>query len=494
MFTLNNIELRNLVEQVQKNKEDIAQHYNIDRVLADFGIKIIGQVENETLLPDPATFTGNYGDAYAVGQTDPYSFYVWTRADVNAGHPNDYWFNIGPLAIVGPKGPKGDKGDTGATGKGAIWYTGTNKPVVDNKLVGDQFLNTSTGEVFELALNNGTKYWKPTGNIKGPQGIQGQQGPIGEQGEPGPEGPKGEKGDVGGFINISGIVENVDQLPTPSSLGNLTVAYLVGAASPYNLYIQVGSNSAQAVWRDMGELNVATYVTVGGQFQNVWDADTKLDKKNNTSTNQKIRQFYGINHLNEQVLISGTYGAVSTNAVAMFDGGGRLYSNDPVSPTQVATKRYVDDNKGLYKHVFFRYDSGYEEIDERDRIVLISNRKTPFEYVVHEGLLFPDNPYEGQYQDIYKGVYIEPITEFIIKAYHYVGDPEFPVNTDLTITEGNCTYSYLDEIIEDPTDLMFIENIQQPYVATACGLNLDTFFDGKPQVAKVYPINEPSLW
>ena len=102
MLHINGKELRNLEEQVLKNKEDIAAHYNIDRVLANFGIRVIGQVASAEELPDPATFTGEYGDAYAVGAAEPYNFYIWTRADVNSGHPTDYWFDVGRLAIVGP--------------------------------------------------------------------------------------------------------------------------------------------------------------------------------------------------------------------------------------------------------------------------------------------------------------------------------------------------------------------------------------------------------
>jgi hypothetical protein len=42
MYMMENSTFRNLEEQVQKNKEDIAKHYAVDRVLADFGIKVIG--------------------------------------------------------------------------------------------------------------------------------------------------------------------------------------------------------------------------------------------------------------------------------------------------------------------------------------------------------------------------------------------------------------------------------------------------------------------
>lgn len=226
----------NLQEQVQKNKEDIANHYNIDRVLANFGIKVIGQVSTEAQLPLP--YNGDYGDAYAVGTSEPYDFYIWTRADANSGHPEDYWFNVGGLTIVGPQGPKGEQGPQGPQG-----------------VPGSQ---------------------GPQG-IQGPQGPQGAQGIQGMTGPQGPQGPKGDTGDVGGFININGILANANQLPTPESLGNLTIAYLVGASTPYDLYVQVGSTSATATWNNAGPFNAATLVTVNGKAQNVWSADTKIN-------------------------------------------------------------------------------------------------------------------------------------------------------------------------------------------------------------------------
>ena len=107
MFTLNNnkLELRNLEEQVQKNKEDIARHYEIDRSLANFGIKIVGTVSSVEALPDPLSYQGQYGDGFAVGQTGSYDYYIYTRPDVNAGQPNNHWLNVGQLAIQGPQGP-----------------------------------------------------------------------------------------------------------------------------------------------------------------------------------------------------------------------------------------------------------------------------------------------------------------------------------------------------------------------------------------------------
>ena len=235
--------LLNLQEQVQKNKEDIANHYNIDRVLANFGIKVIGQVSTEAQLPLP--YNGDYGDAYAVGASEPYDFYIWTRADANSGHPEDYWFNVGGLTIVGPQGPKGEQGPQGPQG-----------------VPGPQ---------------------GPTG-AQGPQGPQGPQGIQGLTGPQGPQGPKGDTGDVGGFININGILANANQLPTPASLNNLTIAYLVGASTPYDLYVQIGPTSATATWNNAGPFNAATLVTVNGKAQNVWSADTKVNSLTGNAT------------------------------------------------------------------------------------------------------------------------------------------------------------------------------------------------------------------
>ena len=117
IVTQNNEELRNLQEQVLKNKEDIARHYEIDRTLANLGIEIVGQVETPEDLPNPATYTGSFGDTYAVGNkaevdegTARYMYYVYTRPDINADQPFNYWLNVGSISIVGPQGPEGPVG------------------------------------------------------------------------------------------------------------------------------------------------------------------------------------------------------------------------------------------------------------------------------------------------------------------------------------------------------------------------------------------------
>ena len=83
MLKFGNKEFRNLQEQVLKNMRDIQNVMQGTTVLAEFGIKVIGQVDTAEELPDPATYEGEYGDAYVVGTEEPYEYYIFTRAFEN---------------------------------------------------------------------------------------------------------------------------------------------------------------------------------------------------------------------------------------------------------------------------------------------------------------------------------------------------------------------------------------------------------------------------
>ena len=344
MFKIdNNIELRNLEEQVQKNKEDIANHYAIDRAMSNLGIKVVGQVATSTLLPDPTTYQGEYGDTYAVGSKPAvdagnatYDYYVYTRPDPNSGQPNNYWLNVGKISIAGPQGIQGIQGEKGDTGASTKWYYGDDLYTTANE--GD-FLLTSAGLVYEYINNQ----WIYKTNIKGPQGIQGIQGQKGDTGEVGPVGPKGDTGDAGGFINIRGILNNTDQLPLPSTLDDRTIAYLVGASEPYDLYIQIGETSDDAVWNNVGPLNVATLVTSGGVYQNIWNADTKLDKDTHVTT---YNQVYVKAANGGQGHINVTKQTVA-DAVVQRQSDGNIYvPATPAEGVDAASKQYVDTQVG----------------------------------------------------------------------------------------------------------------------------------------------------
>ena len=288
-FTYGGNEYRNLEAQVKKNQEDIAKHYAIDRVLADFGIRVIGQVDTAEELPDPETYEGEYGDAFAVGSSEPYDFYIWTRPNVDGGNPNPYWFNIGELAIVGPQGPEGPEGPIGPKGEATVIHNGTNPPArnsaVKNVPNGDYYINTTTGDLYKKTNNT----WTNISNIKGPEGAQGPQGPQGIQGKQGPQGLVGPQGTPGKSVHIIGIIDNVNQLPEAATT-DYSHAYLVRQyenTDAYKLYIINSYNTSTGTtyyWQDAGFFNSGTVVLQNGSAVSVFDADNYLKAPANLDT------------------------------------------------------------------------------------------------------------------------------------------------------------------------------------------------------------------
>ena len=162
--------------------------------------------------------TGPKGDQGAVGPTGPQG----PRGATGATGPQGVQ---GPKGDTGPRGAAGAQGATGPTGpkgaqgtRGSQWYTGTavtgtsTSPAVfsgtgiASALVGDIYLNTSTGNISHCTVAGAaaSAKWAYVGCIRGPQGAQGVKGatgatgptgPQGNVGATGPQGPKGEKGD-----------------------------------------------------------------------------------------------------------------------------------------------------------------------------------------------------------------------------------------------------------------------------------------------------------
>lgn len=219
MITVDGKQLRNLQEQVEKNKQDILYMLEEEGVLNQFGIKVVGQETSIAALPDPTTYTGDYGDAYAIGTEAPYNLYIFTRP--NGTHPNNYWFNIGKFPLQGPKGDKGDKGDTGATG--------------------------ATGAKGDT----------------GPQGPQGATGATGPKGATGPIGPKGDKGDIGPVgpaFNVQGTLTSTAQLPTPTAeMQDKGYCYRIPDANgvPHIWIVQGANEVGPFSWVDIGVAGIA---------------------------------------------------------------------------------------------------------------------------------------------------------------------------------------------------------------------------------------------
>ena len=335
MIKLGDKILRNLEEQVQY----LTNYHDVNQGLVQWGIRVVGRVATEDELPDPATYQGEYGDAIAVGTAAPFSFYIWTRASIEGGA--DYWFPFGRISIIGPQGIPGKKGEKGDTGESSKWYY-SDSP--SNPREGDMKLMPN-GDVYRYQMNDQSQYdWVKVTNIMGPQGVQGPVGPKGEQGVQGEKGEKGDTGDVGGFINIQGILGSTEQLPTPASLNNLTAAYLIGAQSPYDLWVQIGENSDVAVWTNTGPFNAGTLVSVNGNYQNVWNADTKLDKATEIPPADSA---YVEKKGGGQKLIKVISGNPAPETIVKRNGNGQIATAEPTEDNHAATKKYVDGKSGV---------------------------------------------------------------------------------------------------------------------------------------------------
>ena len=270
MITIDGVQYRNLEEQVKKNKDDIQYILEEEGVLNEFGIHIVDEVASSGDLPDPTTYEGEFGDAYAVGTTTPYTLYIYTRA--NGEHPTNYWFNIGQFPLPGPTGAPGPAGEDGATGLPALQDMGhittSTVPIIGMALgtspsnfnrtpvVGDTFfqlvmgLNGTSAEGRSWITNNQITSVGSLANYKvrgvmettGAQGPQGNPGAAGSPGAQGPQGPIGPQGNPGQSFVIAGTVANEGQLPDPSTVAD-NIAYLVGTAAPYDLYVQLQDSS-----------------------------------------------------------------------------------------------------------------------------------------------------------------------------------------------------------------------------------------------------------
>ncbi len=333
MLNFGNKEFRNLQEQVLKNMQDIQDIEQGATVLADFGIKVVGQVDSTDDLPDPAEYEGEYGDAYLVGTEKPYNYYIFTRAFEGQEEPS--WFDLGEFPVPGPQGAQGPQGETGAT------------PVIGATVGSVSTLNPGQSATASVSVSGTAAQPTMTFNFAIPQGAQGIQGATGPQGPQGPrglQGEKGEKGEQGGLIDIVGIVATADLLPAPSTLQKLDAAYLVGTSPDYELYVQVGETPSTALWTNLGAVNEGTVVTVNGTPQTVWEANGKVSVSDGYLMNTLYGQAAGTGNGQTHV----PYGTAATaNYIPQRDANGQiLVPETPTANNQAASKAYVDANAG----------------------------------------------------------------------------------------------------------------------------------------------------
>lgn len=322
MFTFDGKEFRNLQEQVLENKRRIAEHYDITRVLNDFGIRVIGRVATKKDLDNLPTEDLQYGDAYAVGENPPYTFWIWTRK--NNESANDYWFNIGQIAIEGPEGPAGAYVTTLSIDPNTYFPTFT--------------------------FSNGTSITVPQ-SIRGPRGpigARGVQGPVGPRGQVGPQGPQGPLGPQGpqgpaGAFNIKGTLSSSTLLPDASSMKPGDAYLVLAGTAIYNLYIITATDSDDTstyTWQNTGLLGAGTTITVNGSAVSSWNADTKLDKITSTAP---VNRAYIINEDGSQGALQVS-DSIFANAIVQRASDTQIYVPEtPTSNKHAASKKYVDD-------------------------------------------------------------------------------------------------------------------------------------------------------
>ena len=334
--------LRNLQEQVLENKKKIEEHYEIQRVLEDYGLRIVATVATAEEIPPATDYVGYYGDAYAVGpEGGPYSFYVFTRPNQAIGANENRWLDLGPLAIQGPQGAEGPAGPEGPEGKSTRWFISKSAPERPDLKDGDVWLRNSDGTVYLYENNR----WNAAANITGPAGPQGKQGPVGPKGDKGDEGPQGPQGSPSPVVNILGVLDSINQLPDISEVPE-NAGYLVQFEGVNRLYIVING-----VWTNSGTWGGGSSVYSGGQYVDSFNADTKVNKTTSTyrvyGTNASgAEKFWelGVGPATVRELsIPVYYAPSSANPNSAPTGKGVLWTGTPTKPYHAATKQYVDN-------------------------------------------------------------------------------------------------------------------------------------------------------
>ncbi|MBO7691704.1 MAG: collagen-like protein [Methanobrevibacter sp.] len=234
---------RNLEEQVRKNMDDITSLQKIQTALNEFGIHVLGIVEDESQLPESSS---EFGNAYAVGQEAPYEYYIWTDLD-----PTPAWMNIGvfpaPSTVEGPAGPQGTS-VTAAT-------------IVDGFLV--LTLTDADGNDTQLTVG----YVRGNTGPQGPRGLQGIQGIQGEQGPRGYPGAQGPRGYTGFALDIIALLEDVAELPDPDT-GDRHDAYVVQTGDDFELYGKVYDDVTDSFsWENFGLIAFSTNYVTAAELQ-----------------------------------------------------------------------------------------------------------------------------------------------------------------------------------------------------------------------------------
>ena len=281
MITIDKVTYRNLQEQVQKNKEDIAAWQNVEFTLNNFGIKVLGKVDSESDIP---AGTYEYGDAYLVGLTDPYDLYIYTRNKEAADSGS--FVNVGPLNVIGQEGPQGPQGPAGVDGYTPVVRYGNGLPIVESTdKDGYLYIDQQTSRLYTFKNNA----WNYVVNMQGAKGDKGEQG---------------IQGATGTTLSIVARLASPDLLPTNFASGAIpkNSAYLVDVQGANHLYIILGNQSDYSTWywADAGDFNLGSVLykdSVFQQYANITDSyDTNTGAVVTDIATSKLKKYIETNY------------------------------------------------------------------------------------------------------------------------------------------------------------------------------------------------------
>ena len=281
MITIDKVTYRNLQEQVQKNKEDIAAWQNVEFTLNNFGIKVLGKVDSESDIP---AGTYEYGDAYLVGLTDPFDLYIYTRNKEAADSGS--FVNVGPLNVIGQEGPQGPQGPAGVDGYSPVVRYGNGLPIVESTdKDGYLYIDQQTSRLYTFKNNA----WNYVVNMQGAKGDKGEQG---------------IQGATGTTLSIVARLASPDLLPTNFASGAIpkNSAYLVDVQGANHLYIILGNQSDYSTWywADAGDFNLGSVLykdSVFQQYANITDLyDTNTGAVVTDIATSKFKEYIETNY------------------------------------------------------------------------------------------------------------------------------------------------------------------------------------------------------
>lgn len=299
----NGEQMRNLESQVLKNKNDIAAIIEGNIVLGELGIRVVGQVQEASQIPPAETYTGDYGDAFLVGEEAPYDFYIFTRPFSGQSIPQ--WFNLGKFPVAGPQGPQGAQGERGLQGiPGASILTGvvsrTGLPAEAEN--GQAFLDVQTGDLYRYAEGA----WTKEGNITGPAGPIGPKGDKGDPGARGPQGIQGVQGATAYSVTYQTRVNTVDDLPDPNTVPR-NYGYLVGTSSSAVPYMIIQDEAAHLMWIPVTFAEASSLIVKDGNYVaelDIGDYYTKAETDAAINANFNPANYYTASQVDQQIMAS----------------------------------------------------------------------------------------------------------------------------------------------------------------------------------------------